>query len=69
MEKDFSTVPAVITLTNKSEEPVGFRYYRVNFVEVIEAGDSVKITSPSSEEVAYYMALADAKVGLEVTKA
>lgn len=69
-QKDFSNVPATITLKNVSEEPVGFRYFRVNFEEVLEnKDDEVVITAQTSEEVAYYMALADAKVGLEVTMA
>lgn len=69
-QKDFSNVPATITLKNVGEKPVGFRYFRVNFEEVLEnKDDEVVITAQTSEEVAYYMALADAKVGLEVTMA
>lgn len=67
MAKDLSNVPAVITLANVGTEDVGFRYFRVNFVEVIAAGDSVVLTAATSEEAAYYLALADEKVGLAVT--
>lgn len=67
---DYSTVPATITLKNVGEEPVGFNYYKVNFTEVLEnTDDSVVLTAQTSEEVAYYMSLADEKVGLEVTMA
>ena len=59
-------VPATVTITNNSEVEVGFRYFRVNFVEKLAAGDSVVITAASSEELAYYVALADEKIGLSV---
>ena len=64
-------VPATVTITNTSEVEVGFRYFRVNFVEKLAAGDSVVLTVANSEEAAYYAALADEKIGLtvEVTKA
>lgn len=64
---DLSKVPAVVTIKNVGTEDVGFRYFRVNFTEVIKPEDEVVLTVASSEEVAYYNALADAKVGLEVT--
>ena len=60
------TVPATVTITNTSDKEVGFRYYRVNFVEKLAAGDSVVLTAASSEEAAYYLALADEKLGLTV---
>lgn len=59
-------VPAKVTITNASEVEVGFRYFRVNFVEKLAAGDSVVITAASSEEAAYYAALADENIGLTV---
>lgn len=65
MAKDL-TLKAV-TLKNVGAEDVAFRYFRVNFVEVLKPADEVKLTAASSEEAAYYLALADAKVGLEVT--
>ena len=69
-QKDFSKIPVTITLKNVSEEPVGFNYFRVNFTEVLEnKDDEVVITAQTPEEIAYYMALADKKVGLEVTMA
>ena len=68
-KKDLSTVPATITLKNVGEEEVGFRYFRVNFVEVLQPADEVVLSAASSEEAAYYLALADANIGLEVTKA
>ena len=61
------TVPATIKLENKGAEDIGFRYFRVNFVEVLAPEASVTLTGASSEEVAYYNALADEKIGLEVT--
>lgn len=69
MKKDFSKVPAVVTLKNVSEVEVGFRYFRLNFVEVLKPADEVVLTVASSEEVAYYAALADEVVGLAVTVA
>lgn len=64
--KSFSTIPAIVTLTNNGTEDVGFRYFKVNFIEVIKAGDSVVLKTTTSEETAYYAALADTKVGLAV---
>ena len=65
-KKDFSALPATVTLSNVGTEDVGFRYFRVNFVEVIAPADEVVITVNSSEELAYYAALQDEKVGLKV---
>lgn len=64
-EKNFE-VPATVTITNDSEVEVGFRYFRVNFTEKLAAGDSVVLTAGSSEEAAYYAALADEAIGLTV---
>ena len=61
MEKDIK-MTKTITIENVGTEPVAFRYFRVNFAETLYAGD----TAGSSEEAAYYLALADAKVGLAV---
>lgn len=69
MQKDLSKVPAKVTIKNVGTEEVGFRYFRVNFVEVLKAADEVVLSAASSEEAAYYVALADANVGLEVTVA
>lgn len=66
MEKDLTMVKT-ITIANVGEEPTAFRYFRVNFAETLQPGDSVILTAGSSEEAAYYLALNDAKVGLEVT--
>lgn len=66
MEKDV-TIPKTITLENVGEEPVAFRYFRVNFAETLQAGDSVILTAGSSEEAAYYLALADEEKGLAVS--
>lgn len=68
-KKDLSTIPAEITLKNVGTEDVGFRYFRVNFIEVLAPQDEVVISAASSEEAAYYVALADAEKGLEVTVA
>ena len=67
MTKDLTK--KTITLENVGTEDVAFRYYRVNFVEVLAAGDKVVLTAASSEEAAYYLALNDANVGLKVTAA
>ena len=66
MSKDYSEVPAKVTLKNESKEDVSFRYFRVNFVEVLKPEDEVIITVASSEEVAYYKALENAEIGLTV---
>lgn len=66
MEKDL-TMTKTITLVNVGEEPVAFRYFRVNFAETLQPEDSVILTAGSSEEAAYYLALADAEKGLQVT--
>lgn len=65
MTKDFS-MPLKVTLTNVGEEDVSFRYFRVNFVEVLKPEDEVVLTAGSSEEAAYYAALADEAKGLAV---
>lgn len=65
---DLSELPVVITLKNAGAEEVGFRYFRVNFTEVLQPEDEVVIAAQSSEEAAYYLGLADANIGLEVTK-
>ena len=62
-------VPATVTLTNNGTETVGFRYFRVNFIETIAPGDSIVITAASSEEAAYYAALANTATGLAVAVA
>lgn len=66
---DLSKLPVKITITNDGTEDVGFRYFRVNFTEVLKPDDEVIISAASSEEAAYYLALADEKVGLKVVKA
>lgn len=62
-------VPKTVTIKNAGTEVVAFRYFRVNFAESLQPADEVVLTAASSEEAAYYLALADAKVGLEVTVA
>lgn len=68
-KKDLSTVPVTVTIKNTSSEEVGFRYFRVNFIEVLKPEDEVVLSVASSEEAAYYLAQADEKIGLTVTKA
>lgn len=68
-KKDLSTLPVKLSIKNVGTEDVGFRYFRVNFVEVLKPADEVVLSAASSEEAAYYLALADEKVGLEVTTA
>lgn len=67
MTKDLSKVPVTIILSNTSEdERTSFRYFRVNFTEVLEPLDEVIITAASSEEAAYYLALNDEAKNLSV---
>ena len=66
MKKDFSKVPATVTIANVSSEVVEFRYFRVNFVEKLQPADEVVLTVASSEEVAYYVALEDANLKVTV---
>lgn len=66
MEKNV-TMPKTITLENVGEEPVAFRYFRVNFAETLQPADKVILTAGSSEEAAYYLALADEEKGLAVS--
>lgn len=68
-KKDFSTVPVTVTIKNEGSEEVGFRYFRVNFIEVLQPSDEVVLSAASSEEAAYYLSLNDEKIGLKVTKA
>lgn len=69
MKLDLSSLPVKVTIKNVSTEDVGFRYFRVNFTEVLKPEDEVIIAAQSSEEAAYYVALADEVIGLEVTTA
>lgn len=68
MSTDLKTTK-IVTIRNDGEEPTAFRYYRVNFAETLQAGDEVVLTALSSEEAAYYLALADEKIKLTVTLA
>ena len=63
------TIPKTVTIKNVGKEVTAFRYFRVNFVESLQPEDEVVLTAGSSEEAAYYLALADEKVGLKVTVA
>ena len=69
MKLDLSSLPVKVTIKNASTEDVGFRYFRVNFTEVLKPEDEVIIAAQSSEEAAYSVALADEVIGLEVTTA
>ena len=66
MEKEIKT-PKTITIEAVGTEEVGFRYFRVNFTEVLKPSDKVILSAASSEEAAYYRALNDASIGLRVT--
>lgn len=68
-ELQIAKLPITVTLENVGTEDVGFRYFRVNFTEVLAPEDKVVISAVTSEEAAYYNALADEKVGLKVTVA
>lgn len=59
-------VTKIVTIKNVGEEPTAFRYFRVNFAETLQPEDEVVLTALSSEEAAYYLALADEKIGLTV---
>lgn len=59
---------SVIILENKSTEDVSFRYFGVNFSEILAPEDKVILTPSSSEAAAYYLALADEIKGLDVTQ-
>lgn len=96
--KDYSTAPAVITITNidpgvidkeltsvvenedtgKKEVNVVYttepmeqkvQLYRVNFWVPIAPEDSLKIVAQTSEEIAYYSAMASDRLQVEVKKA
>lgn len=69
MAKIDVTIPKTVTIKNVGTEVAAFRYFRVNFVESLQPEDEVVLTAGSSEEAAYYLALADEKVGLKVTVA
>jgi len=60
-------VTKIVTIKNAGEEPTAFRYFRVNFAETLQPEDEVVLTALSSEEAAYYLALADENIKLEVT--
>lgn len=62
-------VTKIVTIKNAGEEPTAFRYFRVNFAETLQPEDEVVLTALSSEEAAYYLALADENIKLEVTLA
>ena len=62
-------VTKIVTIKNAGNEPTAFRYFRVNFAETLQPEDEVVLTALSSEEAAYYLALADEKIKLEVTLA
>lgn len=96
--KDYSTVPAVITITNidpgvidkeltsivtneetsKQEVKVVYetepmeqkiQLYRVNFWVPVAPEDSLKIVAQTSEEVAYYSAMASERLKVDVKSA
>ena len=50
------TYPKII-IKNNSNETTSFRYYNVNFTEVIEPGDEIILTPSCSEALAYYISL------------
>lgn len=66
MEKDLKA-PKIITI--EATDDTAFRYFRVNFTQEMKAGDKVVLTAASSEEAAYYLALADEDKGITVTAA
>ena len=46
MEKDLSKIPMTLTLANTStEEVTSFRYFRVNFTEVLQPEDTVTLVA------------------------
>lgn len=59
---------SVIVLENKSTDNISFRYYGVNFSEILAPEDKVILTPSSSEAAAYYLALKDEIKGLDVSQ-
>ena len=51
-KRDLSKLPVKLSVKNVGKEDVGFRYFRVNFVEVLKPEDEVvlKETEETAEE-------------------
>lgn len=83
-EKDYTKLPATITLTNvntpfvaeteddtvmhANDGVVVVNYFQTNLEEVLAPGDVLKILATSSEAVAYYSQLATDELTVEVSK-
>lgn len=51
-------LPAMITISNKSDHVIKFVPYRENFTTGIAAGDSVELEATTAGQVLYYLAQA-----------
>lgn len=65
MKVDIS-LPTDIAIKNIGEEVTSFRYFGVNFVQKLNAGEEFVISGASSEATAYYLAQADENKSLQV---
>lgn len=52
--KDFTNVPAVVTITNNNAAEVTIPLYRVYNEVIVPAGGQVKIVAETSAELVYY---------------
>lgn len=60
-------LPAMVTISNKSDTVMRFVPYKENFTVNVAAGDNVILEATTAGQVLYY--LAQATEGLEVTQA
>ena len=66
MSKDLTNLDIPVVIENKTNELSAFRYFKANFVEKLQSGDKVALSSTSSEEMAYYLKI---KEDLEINEA
>lgn len=84
MTKDYTKIPAIVTLTNVNEAytavdaddavmnaskgDVIVNYFQTNLQEVLKPADVLKVVVTSSEAVAYYSQLANDELTVEVAE-
>lgn len=84
MTKDYTKIPAKVTLTNVNEAYIAadvddaamnaskgdvvVNYFQTNLTEVLKPGDILEIVVTSSEAVAYYSQLATEELTVEVAE-
>ena len=61
-------VPGTVTITNNTNRDLNIQFYRVNLWTPIKTGDTLTISVENSEEVAYYLGLAEASKGATYDK-